>query len=754
MTSPASGSEARRSSGFDRLARPIQRWIWDQGWKGLRPIQEAAITALIDAPKDAIIAAGTAGGKTEAAFLPLISRLLDPDREEGPGFDLLYVGPLRALINDQFSRLEDLCAKTDLPVHPWHGDISSGVKAHARKTPRGILLITPESLEALFVLRGLEIPGLFGRLDAVVIDELHALLDTERGVHLRSLLTRIELATGRRIPRIGLSATLGDMGLARGYLRPDAPEAVSMVQVEGEDGAELRLQIRGYVAGGDPPKRMPDPRAKEDPYEAAKEEIASHIFDNLRGRQNLVFAGARGQVEDYSDRLRRRCEEQALPNEFLPHHANLSREHRTDLERRLKAGRLPTTAVCTSTLELGVDIGHVDCVAQIGAPYSVASLRQRLGRSGRRAGRPAVLRLYVIEQKDSPDAAIADRLRFSLLRTVASVDLLLSKWCEPPRPQALHLSTLVHQILSVIAQRGGAHANRLYATLCRQGPFSGVSPELFGAVLRSLGDPETALIEQSPDGTLLLGREGERQVESHRFYAVFKTPEEFRLLHKGRPLGPLPIDSILLPGVTIIFAGRRWKVEAVHERERVVEVSPDPTGRPPVFGGEVGSVHDRIVQRMREILEGDEIPIYLDAIAADLLAEARKAYFQLDLARNRILPDGSGARTLLTWRGGEATETLALALLQALDDPEVMVEPRDGVLTVMKLGDASQRIEDALRRIAEAPPPDPVELAALSLNLEREKMHPFLSRDLLAADLASSRLRTAIVPELAREILG
>ena len=178
MTSPASGSEARRSSGFDRLARPIQRWIWDQGWKGLRPIQEAAITALIDAPKDAIIAAGTAGGKTEAAFLPLISRLLDPDREEGPGFDLLYVGPLRALINDQFSRLEDLCAKTDLPVHPWHGDISSGVKAHARKTPRGILLITPESLEALFVLRGLEIPGLFGRLDAVVIDELHALLDT------------------------------------------------------------------------------------------------------------------------------------------------------------------------------------------------------------------------------------------------------------------------------------------------------------------------------------------------------------------------------------------------------------------------------------------------------------------------------------------------------------------------------------------------------------------------------------------------
>ena len=166
---------------------------------------------ILDSDDDAIIAAATAGGKTEAAFLPLISAVLE--REQRRGFDLVYVGPLRALINDQFRRLDELCKGAGIPVH--HGDISQGIKAQARKNPRGILLITPESLEALFVLRGPEVPALFAGTIAIVIDELHALLDSERGIHLRSLLNRLEIVTGRRIRRIGLSAILGEMALAR-----------------------------------------------------------------------------------------------------------------------------------------------------------------------------------------------------------------------------------------------------------------------------------------------------------------------------------------------------------------------------------------------------------------------------------------------------------------------------------------------------------------------------------------------------------
>ncbi len=349
MSSRPSGSE--RSTGFDRLAEPVRRWIWHKGWNSLRDIQERAIPVLLNGDGDVIISTATAGGKTEAAFLPLISLILERPGEGG--FDLVYVGPLRALINDQFERLEDLCDRAELPVHPWHGDISQGAKARARKNPRGVLLITPESLEALFVLRGLEIPTLFMSARAVVVDELHALLDTERGVHLRSLLTRLELAVGRRIRRVGLSATLGEMALAREYLRPEAPEAVTLLESKS-DSQVLKVQVRGYLR-----RRHPSGSDEEDGDEtAAQRAVASHLFSRLRGSRNLIFAGARQSVEWYADALREMSEKARLPVEFFPHHASLSREHRIDLEKRLKT-HPATTAVCTSTLELGIDIGDI-----------------------------------------------------------------------------------------------------------------------------------------------------------------------------------------------------------------------------------------------------------------------------------------------------------------------------------------------------------------------------------------------------------
>ena len=175
----------------------------------------------------------------------------------------------------------------------------------------------------------------------------------------------------------GRSATLGDMDLAKAYLRPDAANAVQLIEADGGE-AELRLQLRGYVSG-DEDENSP----------SATDAIAAHLFKHLRGSDNLAFAGARQRVEIYADRLRELCEREHLPQEFYPHHASLSREHRDFVERRLKDAAKPTTAVCTSTLELGIDIGDVTCVAQIGAPFSVAALRQRLGRSGRREGQPS-----------------------------------------------------------------------------------------------------------------------------------------------------------------------------------------------------------------------------------------------------------------------------------------------------------------------------------------------------------------------------
>lgn len=721
------------SNSFDKLARPIQKWIRAQGWRELRDIQARATHVLMDGEADLIVAASTAGGKTEAAFLPLLSQVLD-DPSEISGFDILYVAPLKALITDQARRLDDICREAELPVIPWHGDVPSSTKTRAIKRPRGVLLITPESLEALFIRRGLEIPRLFGATRAVILDELHSVLDSERGIQMRSLLARLEQALNRPIRRVGLSATLGDMGLAKAYLRPDSPDDVKEVVAAG-GGAELQLQLRGYVTGD-----------KDDEGPSATDAIALHLFGHLRGSDNLVFAGARQSVEIYSDRLRTLCEKEHLPQEFYPHHASLSREHREFVERRLKAGSAPTTAICTSTLELGIDIGDVTCVGQIGAPFSVASLRQRLGRSGRRPGKPAILRQYVVEAKLTPASNFSDRLRLGLVRATAMIELLLEGWCEPPQRGALHLSTLVHQILSVIAQRGGIRAQQLYGMLCQKGPFRQVDIQLFLDVLRALGHPETALIEQADDGLLLLGAMGEKLVEHYSFYAVFQTPEEYRLISGGKELGTLPIDNLIAPGMLLIFSGRRWLVLEVHDRDRVIMVSPAKAGVPPLFGGDPGNIHDRVIERMFDILESNNRPIYMDTTALELLGEARSHYAQLQFDPGCIAHLDENAAILATRTGSIRTTTLALALRAV----GFTVQTHDGFLEVFGKGDVPP-LTDALAALASG---EAVDLFAHSPNLLFEKFHPHLTEALLQQDALSARLDVGGLVELSCSILG
>lgn len=754
-SSPASGSDAgqrerRRSSSFGLLARPVQQWIWRQGWNQLRDIQEQAIPLLLASHEDVVIAAPTASGKTEAAFVPLLSRLVSSQRPV-QGFDIVYVSPLKALINDQFRRLEELCESLEVPVHKWHGDVSSVAKSRATRDPRGVLLITPESLEAMFVRRGLEIPVLFAAVSCVVVDELHSMLDTERGVQLRSLLSRMETSVRRRVRRVGLSATLGDMHLAGAYLRPGST-AVKLIRSTAE-GQPIKLLLKGYLV-----RRVRDP-FDEDAENGERKEgdrgtlsaersIASHIFRHLRGEQNLVFADSRQVVELYSDRLRNLSEDAHIPNEFYAHHSNLARQHREFVETRLRSAFEPTTAVCTSTLELGIDIGQVASIAQIGPPYSVSSTRQRLGRSGRREGKAAVMRTYVQETEVEAGSHPVDELRLRLVRSIAIIELLLKGWCEPPDPGALHLSTFVQQILSFITERGGASARGVFDALCRRGPFSAVDARLFKRVLRSMGHEDRRLIEQAPDGTLLLGERGERIVEHHSFYAVFSTPEEYRVIANGRVLGTLPVDFAVVEGSTIIFAGKRWRVTGVDPAAKVVEVTPDPKGQAPKFAGSPGLLHDRVAEKMRAIYRGGVMPAYLDATARQLLAEGRTNYRLRGLDATSVLGLGPSQTLILPWRGTIGTETLALSLtalgFRASAHDHVVVEVRNDVGAVQR----------GLSALASQGAPDPWQLASLMRNLNREKYHHWLNHELKCIDAASARIVAGIVPGLAAELLA
>lgn len=725
---PPSSSDDSRA--FYLLDEKVRRWVWDQGWTALRDAQERAIPPIISGDTDVIIAAATATGKTEAAFLPICSRLM---AEEGQDACVVYLSPLKALINDQFSRMEQLCKRLDISVHPWHGDIAASKKKKFLSSPKGILLITPESVESLFVNHGTAIPHLFGNLLYIVVDELHSFIGSERGQQLQSLLHRIEFAIRRRVPRIGLSATIGDMHLASQFLRPNGDKETEMI-VSSATGQELQLLLRGYIEKA--PVLMPTgDSGGESEAEAQVDgsllDIGDNLFKTLRGSSNLIFANSRNRTEFFADHLRRLCEEQHLPNEFWPHHGSLSKELREDAEAAIKNKSRPVSIVCTSTLEMGIDIGSVKSIAQVGVPPSVASMRQRLGRSGRREGDPAILRIYIQERELTERSDPSDCLRAGLVQTIAMVRLLLAKWYEPPSTGGLHLSTMVQQMLSLIAQYGGVTAAQAYHVLCKNGPFPLVSQKMFADFLRNLG--EQRLIMQASDGLLLHGQFGERIVNHYSFYTAFTTPEEYRLVSGDRTLGTLPIDRPIAVGSLMIFGGRRWHVLEVDVAKKVIVLKPAKGGKAPVFGGEAGWIHDRIRQEMLTVYKEKSLPVFLDAQASDLLAEARENFQRYGLGERTMLSYGS-TTYLFCWMGDRVQDTL-VAMLRSRGLKAI----NEGVAVVV--GNASlDELESCLRELKKGRVPDAYELAMSVLNKACEKYDLFLSDELLSADYAASKL--------------
>lgn len=734
----ASQFVTQNSSSFYLLDERIQKYIWAEKWEALREAQELAIPHIVGGQKDVIVAAATAAGKTEAAFLPALTHLL----QTSPMGLVVYVSPLKALINDQFERLSRLCEQLDVPVWPWHGDVSATQKTRFLANPRGVLLITPESLEATFCLRGTSLGRIFERTTFLVIDELHAFIGTERGKQLQSLMHRLDVLLKRKVTRIGLSATLGDMGLARKYLRPDNASDVRVIHSKSE-GGELQVLVMGFEEplSKPPEKKYPDTKTAketmdEDPPEpATPAHIAKNLFDNLRGSNNLIFPNSRREVERYTYLLDQMSKVRRVPNEFWPHHGNLSNEIRTETEAALKQRERPASAVCTSTLELGIDIGAVKSVAQIGPPPAVASLRQRLGRSGRRPGEAAILRGYTIETTLDGKSPLMTELRLDTLKLTAMITLLAEGWFEPPKSGGIHLSTLVQQVLSVIAQLGGASVGQLYALLCAQGgPFEGVTKAEFVTLIRHLGEKEILL--QDSSGDLLHGTVGEKLVSHYSFYAAFASDDEFRVVGDGRSLGTIPVSQMLSEGQKILFAGRTWRIESVDEARKTIYVRRTGGGVPPMFLGGAGRCHTKVRQRMRELLERSSMPTFLNATAQRFLLEARRTYEMRNM-RNLTFIDQGGDILFLTWLGDAGNEALA-CLFQRRNFEAFAVDL--GVEVRKTASRQANQIFDALydAGMSEAPPPQM--LLANALNLQREKWDSLLPEPLLQKAYASLHL--------------
>ncbi|MDC9581132.1 DEAD/DEAH box helicase [Xenorhabdus sp. PR6a] len=646
-------------SAYQRLDPRIQKWIYRQGWSDLRELQKKAIPPILAGDRDVLISAATAAGKTEACFLPACSAIADIQN----GFGILYISPLKALINDQYRRLEGLGDALEMPVTPWHGDVTQSKKLKAKKNPSGILLITPESLEAMLIRSSGWLKQAFAPLAYIVIDEFHAFIGSERGMQLLSLLNRIDHIQGRvnnPVPRVALSATLGELEKVPLSLRPNQRLPCDII-TDNESHATLKVQVKGYLE--------PMISSGEEPSPSAETQICHDIFRFCRGDSHLVFANSRKRAESIAATLSDLSEASIVPNEFFPHHGSLSKDLRETLEQRLQKGNFPTTAICTMTLELGIDIGKVSSVIQVTPPHSVASLRQRMGRSGRR-GSPAVLRMLIAEHELTHTSSIVDQLRLQLIQSMAMIRLLIgSKWFEPANTRQMHYSTLFHQILAIVAQWGGVRADQLWSQLCQHGPFQKVDLNNFKTLLQHMG--KLQFLTQLSSGELVLGVEGERLVNQYTFYAVFSTPEEFRIVAGNKTLGSVPVDSPLLPEQHIIFGGRRWKITDIDSEKKAIYVEVTKGGQPPLFGGGGMSIHDAVRQEMlaiyREgdyrIVVGEHKADFVDASARNLFEEGLHYFRSNNLSSEYFIQQGQHVY-ILPWLGDQTVNTLSALLLQ------------------------------------------------------------------------------------------
>lgn len=677
---------------YERYAPFVQEYIYRNQWQSLRAIQVAAGDAIFNTKENLLLCASTASGKTEAAFFPILT-LLSEDPPSSVG--VLYVGPLKALINDQFTRLNDLCADAGIPVWHWHGDVPWSHKNKMMKHPSGILQITPESLEALMLHKHAALGRLFSDLRFVVIDEVHSLMRGDRGAQTLCLLERLQRTAGCRPRRIGLSATVGDLeatgrflssGTGRGMIIPkiEGPKETWRLSMEhfyvtgpqgsdvdgkgsGAGGTERDDVIDAYVvpvsqplggtqeqlSGGaeEHPSAAADPLPAADPASDSAQKAADpgigYIFEHTRGRKCLVFCNSREEAETVTTTLRQYCEAKHEPDRFMIHHGNLSASLRMTAEDAMKDEESMLTTVTTSTLELGIDIGRLERAFQLDAPFTVSSFLQRMGRTGRR-GQPPEMWFVMREDPPEPRAMLPENVPWKLVQGIALVQVYLEeRWVEPPRLDRLPYSLLYHQTMSTLAGGGEMTPAELAARVLTLSCFYRISQDDYRILLRHLIAIDH--IQTTERGGLIVGLAGERITNSYRFYAVFQENEEYTVRADSEELGtivkPPPV------GDKIAIAGHVWVVEEVDHRRHSVYCHMVKGNVPAYFGECPGDIHTHVLERMKQVLEEDQSYPYLMQNAAVRIALGRDMARHAGLLDEPLIPLGGDMWALFPWLG-------------------------------------------------------------------------------------------------------
>jgi ATP-dependent Lhr-like helicase len=611
---------------FNLLSEPIRRYIRDQGWDELRPIQNAAIDRIITSDSNYILASRTASGKTEAAFLPILTKV----NFKEPGVQVLYISPLISLINDQFNRIEELCKYLDVSVTKWHGEANRSGKEKLIKDPNGIVLITPESIEAMFVNKTHQVKHLFGNLKYVVVDEVHAFIGTDRGIQLKSVLSRLQQLNQDSFKIVGLSATIGDYSEAKKFTGDELNTKVLLDRT----AKEIAVEFRYFKSTGD----------------ALPPDLLDDLYEETKDNKVLIFPNSRGRTEEVAVSLKKIAARKKGHTNYFSHHSSVDREVREYVEYFAKNNIRQNFCIsCTSTLELGIDIGSVDEVVQIDATHSIASLIQRVGRSGRKKGQTSNLFLYATKE-------------WSLIQSIACWLLYKEDFIEPPFIKEKPFDILAHQILSIVRGSSGIRPSSLIDTLRKNTAFSTIEIHEVEAIITYLLENDwLEKIQQD----LIIGVSGEKIVNHRDFYSAFKTEKNLKVINAGNKIGEIPFSPQIIPDENILLAAKIWKIKDIDQAAGKIYVIPANDGKKPMFFGTVGMTHSRVREKMIEILFEKESYSFVDNLGRQEINSMRDFFssFRIDNIRiQRPLLVADNYLELFTFESTRINRTLQLFL--------------------------------------------------------------------------------------------
>lgn len=613
-------------SSFELLHPALQHHIVNSlGWNELRPFQDEVIPRILDG-ENLIVLAPTAGGKTEAACFPTLSNMLT---EDWSAMSVLYICPIKALLNNLDERLRYYCDLLGRRSALWHGDVASTARKRILREPPDCLLTTPESLEVMLDSPAVDSRRLFGNLKMVIIDEIHAFAGDDRGWHLLSVLERISKIAGTDIQRIGLSATVGNPEILVDWLAGSSQRdrGVYLPAEGGSNEADVQLDYVGSL------------------------ENAAVVISRLhRGEKRLVFVDSRARAEQLATSLR------TLEVTTFVTHSSLSQSQRKQAEEAF-ASRSDCVIVATSVLELGIDVGSLERVIQIDSPPTVASFLQRMGRTGRRSG--TIRNCLFLATKDE-----------TLIQAAGLIELWKSGFVEPivPPPQPYHV--LAQQVMALCLQQSGVGESQIESWLKGFIDYANLNrlPEVIDSML------ERQILWRD-NGILSFGQKGESNYGRRNFlelFSVFMAPPQFTVLHGRQEIGF--VDPLSFLGKSdgprvLLLAGRAWRVNHIDwGRRRAFVEATDSKGRTR-WMGDSQAFSFELCQSIKKVLASDaEKPEWSNRTIASI-EEIRHEYAWLDQVSTVCLPGSTGAFEWWTFGGRRANATLAAVLAEELGLP-------------------------------------------------------------------------------------